>query len=210
MGLLLKSDRIERNDSGELMNNLLDSKTLLRLAILVTVPFVITAVIVISAQAAGLTPAAPAEAMGMPEGVDPIPVGMAYIDGQEMYFAHTEASDPDIAELLSNMMDSPVLYVPSLADTPESMLADAYVFTNGIEGMGPLGFQADVFDHSPGSDGYRPLRRVSLVTWADGIEPRLLKSLEEIIAAQEAGEVTIEQPDVVINMPFVKWPAGSR
>ena len=192
------------------MSNLLDSKTFLRLSVLVTAPFLITALVILGAQVLGIQPAASADAMTLPEGVDPIPVGMAYIDGQEMYFAHTEASDPDIAQLLSGMMDSPVVYVPSLADTPESMLANVYVFTNGIEGMGPLGFQPDIFDNAPGSEGYRPLRRVNLVTWSEGAEPRLVQSLDELIVAQEAGEVSVELPGVVINMPFVKWPTGSR
>lgn len=148
--------------------------------------------------------------MEMNADVPPVPAGMAYIDGEEMYFIHTEASDPDIAGLLSEMMDSPVIHVPALADTPASMLNDVYVFTNGVEGMGPLGFQPDIFVDAPGSEGYTPLRAVTLVTWAEGIEARELKSFDELQAAIDAGDVTTEQPGVVINMPFVEWPGGSR
>ena len=123
---------------------------------------------------------------------------------------HTEASDPDVAQLLTDMMDSPVLLVPALADTPDDSLANVYVFTNGIEGMGPLGFAPDVFDAPPGTDGYSPLRRLNLVTWADPALARELKSADEVMAALAADQVTIEQPGVVINMPFVVWNGGKR
>lgn len=139
-----------------------------------------------------------------------IPAGMAYIDGQEMRFVHTEASDPDVAKLLSDMMSSPVVHVPALADAPEVMLAQVYVFKNGVKGMGPLGFQPDVFDNPPGSAGYSPLRRIVFVTWSDESKARELKALSEVTAAESAGELTLETSAVVVNMPFVTWPGGSR
>ena len=139
-----------------------------------------------------------------------LPAGMAYADEKEIYFIHTEASDPEIATLLTDMMESPVLAVPALADVPESALADVYVFENGLEGSGPLGFQADVFDNPPGSAGYSPLRRLNVVTWLDPAQARLLTSAADLQAAEEAGELTIAQPGVVINMPFVVWDGGKR
>jgi len=139
-----------------------------------------------------------------------LPAGKAYAEGKEIYFVHTEASDPDIANLLTEMMSSPVLFVPSLADVPESTLANVYVFENGLKGTGPLGFQADVFDHPPGSRGYSPLRKVNIVTWKEPDKARLLTSVDEVLAAQQAGEVTVSQPGVVVNMPFVVWDGGKR
>jgi hypothetical protein len=139
-----------------------------------------------------------------------LPAGMAYAEGKEIYFVHTEASDPDVAETLTNMMQSPVMYVPSLVNVPAESLADVYVFTNGIEGKGPFGFQGDVFDNPPGTDGYTPLRRLNVVTWADPANARLLVSVTEIMVALAADELTIEQPGVVINMPFVVWDGGKR
>lgn len=139
-----------------------------------------------------------------------LPAGMAYAEGAEIYFIHTEASDPEVASLLTDMMSSPVLYVPALAQTPEDALADVYVFDNGLEGMGPLGFQADVFDNPPGTENYSPLRRLNVVTWVDPAKARLLKSLADIQSAESAGEITIARPGVVINMPFVVWNGGKR
>ena len=139
-----------------------------------------------------------------------LPAGKAWAEGKEIYFVHTEASDADVAEKLTGMMKSPVILVPSLANVPDESLANVYVFTNGVEGSGPFGFQADVFDNPPGSEGYSPLRRLNVVTWADTATARELKSVAEVLAAEAANEITIEQPGVVINMPFVVWDGGQR
>ncbi|MCX7706783.1 MAG: hypothetical protein N2204_02085 [Anaerolineae bacterium] len=139
-----------------------------------------------------------------------LPAGKAWAEGKEIYFVHTEASSPEVAKLLTDMMSSPVIYVPSLANVPADALAQVYVFDNGIKGNGPFGFQADVFDNPPGSAGYTPLRNVNVVTWADPAKARELKSVAEIMAARDAGEVTIAQPGVVVNMPFVVWEGGKR
>ena len=139
-----------------------------------------------------------------------LPAGKAFAEGKEIFFVHTEASDEGVAKLLSDMMTSPVLYVPALANTPDEVLANVYVFDNGLEGMGPFGFQADVFDNPPGADGYSPLRRVNVVTWVDPAEARMFTSVAEIMSAVDAGEVTIAQPGVVVNMPYVVWDGGQR
>jgi hypothetical protein len=139
-----------------------------------------------------------------------LPAGKAYAEGKEIYFIHTEASDEGVAQLLSDMMDSPVIHVPALADTSNKALANVYVFDNGLEGMGPFGFQADVFDNPPGTEGYSPLRQVNVVTWVDPARARMFTSVDEILAAESAGEVTIVQPGVVVNMPFVVWDGGQR
>lgn len=139
-----------------------------------------------------------------------LPAGKAWADGKEIYFVHTEASDAGVAEKLTDMMTSPVLLVPSLANVPDEALANVYVFTNGIAGMGPFGFQADVFDNPPGTAGYTPLRRLNVVTWTDESKARELIHVNDVLAAESAGELTIEQPGVVINMPFVVWDGGQR
>jgi hypothetical protein len=139
-----------------------------------------------------------------------VPAGKAYAEGKEIYFSHTEASDADIAEKLTNMMKSPVLYVPALAKVPADVLADVYVFENGVSGKGPLGFQPDIFNNPPGTEGYSPLRQIILVKWAEGKEARELKSAADVAAAETAGEVTTSKPGVVVNMPFMVWDGGKR
>lgn len=139
-----------------------------------------------------------------------VPAGKAYAEGKEIYFTHTEASDSGIADTLTNMMKSPVIFVPSLADVPSSALANVYVFENGVAGKGPLGFQADVFNAPPGTDGYSPLRQIILTKWADGAAAVELKSEAEILQAETEGKITLTTPGVVVNMPFLVWDGGKR
>ncbi len=139
-----------------------------------------------------------------------LPAGKAYAEGKEIYFVHTEASDAGVAEKLTGMMQSPVIHVPSLASAPDEALANVYAFTNGVPGQGPFGFQPDVFDNPPGSQGYTPLRRLNLVTWKDQDAASELKSAADVLQAEKAGKLSIEQPGVVVNMPFVVWNGGKR
>jgi hypothetical protein len=144
-----------------------------------------------------------------------VPVVRGLYDGQEIHFLHTEASDPQIAGMLSEMMASPVIVVRALSDVPDGVLGNVYAFTNGVrpdEEMerGPFGFQSDVFDSVPGDTGYTPLRAVNAVTWQDERQARLLGSVEEIEQAEAAGELTVERVGAVVNMPIVDWPGGER
>jgi hypothetical protein len=142
------------------------------------------------------------------------PPVFGYYDGEEIWFAHTEASDAQVADMLTMMMGSPVLVVSSLAEVPPDARASAYVFQNGVKPedvpAGPFGFQPDVFDSAPGDEGYTPLREVVLVRWQDGAEPRELRSAQEVAQAEAAGEVALERSGVVVNMPFLRWPGGER
>ncbi len=54
------------------------------------------------------------------------------------------------------------------------------------------------------------LRRLNVITWADETKAREFKSAAEVLDAESAGELTMEQPGVVINMPFVVWDGGKR
>jgi hypothetical protein len=75
-----------------------------------------------------------------PKGVPRVLPVKAYYDGEKVCFIHSEASDGETADLLTNMMGSPVLVVPELGEGPEKALSKVYVFTNGVKGYSPLGF----------------------------------------------------------------------
>ncbi|MEX1277786.1 MAG: hypothetical protein WEI16_01890, partial [Chloroflexota bacterium] len=142
-----------------------------------------------------------------------VPPVHGFYGGGEVLFLHTEASDRQVADMLSGMMGSPVLVVPSLADVPESALGTVYVFTNGDQPdgpRGPFGFQPDVFDSAPGDADYSPLRSVHLVSWRDEGAAEVLRSAEEVEKAIGDGRLTVEEPGVVVNMPFLAWPGGER
>ncbi len=149
----------------------------------------------------------------MSRNIPMVPPVTGYAEGQEILFLHTEASDPRIARILTDMMGSPVLVVPSLAKAPSEMLAPVYVFTNGKKpdgAMGPLGFQPDVFPNPPGQIEYTPLRKIVLVTWKDAAAARVLRSAAEVRDAINSGQATVEEPGVIVNMPMLTWPGGQR
>ena len=139
-----------------------------------------------------------------------LPVDKGYAEGVEIYFTHTEASNAEMAEKMAAGMQSAVLYVPALAHVTDHAVANVYVFTNGVEGASMSGLQPSVFDNPPGTEGYSPLRRINMVTWIDETKARELKTAAEVLEAAEAGELTIQQPGVVINAPFIVWDGGQR
>jgi len=139
-----------------------------------------------------------------------VPPVDGFTEGQRIRFIHTEASDPQVAALLTKMKGSPVIVVPELAKAPRELLTNVYVFKNGVKGNGPFEFQADVFDNPPGTKGYSPLRAVNLVTWKNEAAARQLRSAAEVKKAIDAGELVVERPGVVVNMPLLTWPGGNR
>ena len=140
-----------------------------------------------------------------------LPPVAGFYAGEHVFFAHPEASDPQVAGMLTDMMGgSPVFTVPQLTDVPPNARDIVYVFTSGVTGHGPFGFQADVFPSAPGDAGYSPLRTVVLVTWVNEDQARELRSADEVTAAADAGELDLEDTAVVVNMPFLTWPDGER
>jgi hypothetical protein len=164
--------------------------------------FVLTALLAVLLSACAAQQGGPAKAE--------LPVDKGFAEGKEVYFTHTEASDAKLAEKMAAGMQTAVLYVPTLAYVTDHALADVYVFTNGVKGASMSGLQPSVFDNPPGTEGYSPLRRLNMVAWSDETQARELKTAAEVLEAAEAGELTIKQPGVVINMPFVVWDGGKR
>ncbi len=157
-----------------------------------------------------IAPQAQGQMPGMSGPADPTPPVKGFAKGQEIQFIHTEASDPQVAAMLTRMMGPQVLWVPSLKEIPDRLLATVYVFRNGVRGGGPMGFQPDVFDAVPGDRAHTPLRRIILVNWKDQHQARILRSAEEIRLAAQRGTVDLTMPGVVVNMPMLTWPGGHR
>ncbi len=80
---------------------------------------------------------------------------------------------------------------------PDNTLAPIWTVTNGVDG------QHNVIDSVPGQPDYSPLWQVEKVTFKDGVTPRLLTSKAAIVAAEQAGDVTIEKTSTVVNCPVL-------
>jgi hypothetical protein len=138
-----------------------------------------------------------------------IPLLKGYENGNEIYFIATDVSDEKTAAFATNLTGFKVNYVPALAQTPDSARAQAYAFTNGVAGNGPFGFQIPVVNAKPGDEGYSPLWQVNEVTWNDNATARELKSVQEITSAEQKGELSINNTDIVVNHPAIQWQNGS-
>ncbi len=142
-----------------------------------------------------------------------IPVIDAYYQGEKLWFVHTDVSDEAMAGRLTRMVNFNTLYSQQLGGVPLDQVGKLYVFVNGLKQSGekpwqggPFGFQLDIFDSIPGDPDYTPIRSPALVTWADSAAPRILKSVEELLEAEQNGELTIQQTDILVSVPIVRWP----
>lgn len=138
-----------------------------------------------------------------------IPMMRGYENGNEIFFIATDASDNQTAVQITNATGFKVNFAPLLAEAPENATGKAYIFENGVEGEGPLGFQLPVINARPGQEGYSPLLQINLVTWNEDAQPTELRSEQDIVAASDAGQLTINQTGVVVNHPAVQWQDGS-
>lgn len=138
-----------------------------------------------------------------------IPMMRGYENGNEIFFIATDASDNQTAVQITNATGFKVNFAPLLAEAPENATGKAYIFENGVEGEGPLGFQLPVINARPGQEGYSPLLQINLVTWNEDAQPTELRSEQDIMAASDAGQLTINQTGVVVNHPAVQWQDGS-
>jgi hypothetical protein len=138
-----------------------------------------------------------------------IPLLKGYENGNEIFFIATDVSDEKTAADATNMTGFEVNFAPLLAQTPETARGQAYAFTNGITGDGPFGFQVPVVNGKPGDEGYSPLWQINLVAWNDDAAPKELTSVEEVTAAEQSGELSINQTDIIANHPAIQWQNGS-
>ena len=138
-----------------------------------------------------------------------IPMHQGFYNGDSVYYIITDSSDPTHAEIITENQGWKVELAPLLANTPEAALSKTFMFTNGVTGDGVHGFQGEVFTSTPGQpDTYSALTSHVHVTWSDSASPRTLDSEEMIMAAADAGEVTLAEVPVVLNMPQIVWPDG--
>jgi hypothetical protein len=120
-------------------------------------------------------------------------------DGSTIYYIATDASVKKVADALG---------VTFVNKTGAALLSgassDLYVFTNGIKGTGPMGFQASIASSNVGDTAYSPLWRIQATAWKDLSHSEFLASLTQIISAAQAGKLSINIAGVVVNCPFVE------
>ena len=132
-----------------------------------------------------------------------IPLIKALYDGKDILLITTEVSDKAMKDQIGNFTGYPVNYDPKLTKSQD--IGNLWIFKNGVNGPGFMGFQASVVDSIPGDPGYTPLWKVSIVEWKTGITPTILGSDDAIAGAQTKGQITITPTNVVVNCPILQW-----
>ena len=120
-----------------------------------------------------------------------------HLDGEPIYFVRTDASDEAFANEVG------LVFVPILRLAIEKDGGTGRIFLfddDAADGQLP------VLSTGPGKDDFTPLYRVNRVTFTG--DPTLLDSAEAVDNALAKGSVAVEETDVVVNYPAVKWPGG--
>ena len=132
-----------------------------------------------------------------------IPLAKGYEDGNEIFFITTDTSNELVAQQETEFLGFNVNFSPLLSQIPEASLSQAYVFTNGISGEGPFGFQIPVLSAKPGDSNYSPLLHVNTATWRDNSSAKILKSLQDIMDAEKNSDLTINKTGIIVNHPVI-------
>src|SRR5262249_3659437 len=131
-----------------------------------------------------------------------VPLAPGFSNGEGIFVITTEASDAAVAA------QSGVTLVPRLASLiAANATSNVYKVTNANQ---PNIFTAIPSPLGPDNSNadYSPFWRLNLVTWQTGRTRPTLRSEAEVIAAQAAGEVTVESTNIVINCPVVFTQSG--
>ena len=121
-------------------------------------------------------------------------------DGRTVYYIVSDATPKMPADMMG------VAYVPSdekLASTPVAV--DLFQFMNGINGSGPMGFQAGIGAANLDDTNYSPIWRISFIEWKDPSKARVLEIVNDITAMAQAGIISVTPAmngTHVVNCPF--------
>jgi hypothetical protein len=127
-----------------------------------------------------------------------LPLKEAWFEGQIVHYVSTDISDAGIAKKQG------INYVPALADTLKfGPVERAYKFPND-EQVTVLPSIPRPVGGTNADPNYSPLWVLVMVRWRSGIAPHTLKSEEEVLAAEEKGEVELTRTKIVANWPVVR------
>jgi hypothetical protein len=104
----------------------------------------------------------------------------------------------------ASMMGGSIVPVSEkLADTPVAV--DLFQFMNGINGTGPMGFQAGIGGANPTDKNYSPMWKISFGEWKDPSNATILETIDDIKSMGDAGMLKVTaamEGKHVVNCPF--------
>lgn len=134
-----------------------------------------------------------------------IPMHEGIYEGDSVFYIMTDSSNEEFAEKISEIQDWRVEFAPPLENTPQDILQNIFVFTNGVKGGGLYGYQSEVFSNTPSNTTYSALNSVIEVTWKNGQNEIIFESASEVLEAKEKGRVEFNELDIVVNVPQIVW-----
>ena len=125
-------------------------------------------------------------------------------DGKTIYYIITAATPEGPAQTMK------IQDVPSLS-TLESSSRVLYHFANGMKGTGPFGYQEGISNTQPGDSTYSPICKVSIITWNDPQNAKILENTNDIDAEKLIGDITIQNASVmdknyILDCPIIDNP----
>src|SRR5438093_6231821 len=121
-------------------------------------------------------------------------------DGRTIYYIVADAT-PEMPATMMGITSVP--FDEKLVGTPVAV--DLFQFKNGINGTGPMGFQAGIGAANPTDKNYSPMWKISFNEWKDPSKARILGSIDDIVAMKKSGMITITPAmggKHVVNCPF--------
>jgi len=118
------------------------------------------------------------------------------LDGEPIYYVRTDTSDQAFAKQ-EGLVHVPVL---RLALDKGGAVGRLFLFDGGAEG------QTTVLSTGPGRDDFTPLYHIIRAKFTG--DAVLLESAEAVDAAIADGRVAVEETEIVVNYPAVKWTGG--
>jgi hypothetical protein len=121
-------------------------------------------------------------------------------DGMTIYYIVADAT-PEMPATMMGVTSVP--FDEKLVGTPVAV--DLFQFKNGINGTGPMGFQAGIGAANPTDKNYSPMWKISFNEWKDPSKATILQNLDDVVAMQKSGMITITpamEGKHVVNCPF--------
>ncbi|HEX5457030.1 MAG TPA: hypothetical protein VFX64_01445 [Candidatus Nitrosotalea sp.] len=122
-------------------------------------------------------------------------------DGKTIYYIIT-AGTPEGPAQTMKIQNVPLLSVLG------SSSRDVYQFANGLHGAGPFGYQEGISSAQPGDSTYSPICKISLVTWNDPQDVKVLENKNDIDSEKSAGHITVQEAttldkNYILDCPIV-------
>lgn len=135
-----------------------------------------------------------------------LPLLEGWYEGQSVFYITTEVSDVGMArEMQANYAPRLIHAVPEYPKPPQlkTILERVYGFPGKEQAKNVFASIPEPLGPDSRDGNYSPVWLMFEVIWQDGRIVRELRSEEEILAAEEAGDVELRRTSVVVNCPIV-------